>query len=349
MEELIANGITQRELAETAQYILGVGLVLADDFLAHIGRESLAKIDTKAAYIVRINKPLPAWFFLYGIGITFLPLGGCIKIRSISKTFAEQWALSNMMRELDPNNKYKLRTEYMFIDLKATDGRIVQIPTDEDIVKLHTLCQEVHSTTGAKPKKGVWQPHHQIAKKPMAADVKMRRGLRTIDRRRYSDAGLIPPPSRVAELRKIQAAIEKKLGTDPTIDDSDREEDEDEGEVKWGPENTGKDLLGKILFAIRAKGPSKPLPAPAPAPVEDLFGDYDEPESSSEMMGSGVETNGVARTQHQVQKTALHRPKKTNLQSVLKSMRARNRRQCPRRSDTYLLVPPSSGGGDMED
>ena len=313
-------------MAENAQYITGVGLVIADDLLAHIGRESLSRVDVRAAYVVRITKPVPAWFFTYGIGINLLPVGGCSRIRGIGKTFAEQWGLSRMMRELDPRDEYKLRTEYMLIDLKATEGRIVQVPKDEDVVRLHLSCQ------GA-PAPAFRDPLFNHARKrcpPMTEEARIKRGLRTLDRRRYSEAGLVPPPERLADLKKIQAAIDKKTQLDPTVDD-----DSEPGGQEEEEESVEKDLLGKILHSmggsVKRRGPVS-----APTEKEDLFGDLDGDEEGD------VPPAEAARTP----KTFSRRPKKTNLQAVLRTMRAQTRTRCPRRLDTYLQDPPSDG--DME-
>lgn len=352
MEEVIANGVTQQELAESAQYIIGVGLMIADDLLAHVGKERLSKVDTKAAYIVRITKPIPAWFFLYGIGINLLPPGGCTKIKGINKTFAEQWGLSCMMRELDPNNEYKLRAEHMLIDLKATEGRIVQIPKDDDIARLHIMCQQAHAAAPAKTARDpLFDTRRPGKRPPITEEVKIRRGLRALDRRRYMDAGLVPPPERLADLKKIQAAIDKKTHLDPTVDDSDKEEEDND--PRWRPENEEKNLLGKILHEMASKGPSKP-PAKKKKrkeeedeselgpPEEDLFGDPDgdaAPGSSAAMHAAVAE---------HTRKTTSRKPKRKSLQEVLRLMRARTRTQCPRRSDTYYLQDPPSMRDDME-
>ena len=341
-----ATGVTQQELAENAKYIIGVGLVLADDFLAHVGKESLAKIDTKAAYIVRINKPIPAWFFLYGVSVALIPEGGCAKITYPSKSFAEHWALSNMMQTLDPEGRYKLRTEHMFVDLNVVDGRIVQIPKDEDIVRLHIASQDTHSGAANKPKRASWQlaSSGNHPKKPtMAMELRMSRGLRSLDRRRYIDAGFMPPLARMGDLKKIQAAIGKKMHADPTIDDTDNDIDDDAadvpGAIKWKTENKAKDLLGKILFVMDARPPPVVITAEDDMPPintilgetaaeaeEDLFGncgDFSPP--SSEMTGVSESAN-IAKvlplTQQPVavlsRKKASRKPKKTSLQAVLK-------------------------------
>lgn len=346
---------TQQYLAEHARYIVGVGLMLADDFLTHLGREKLAKINTKAAYIVRIMKPMPAWFFLYGIGVCLIPEGGCSKLRYPTKTFAEHWALSNMITELDPENKYKLRTEYMLIDLAVTQGRIVQIPTDEEVVILHLAVQDMNIVKPLTTRKSLYQIHEAAKKKPVANETKMRRGLRMLDRRRYSEAGLVPPPSRFADLKKIKIAVEKKSHLDPSIDESGdemaREREDDNSIVRWRGE---KDLLSKILSEMKAppvKVKLEPPPNTLPPTAEDdededLFG---EAAGSEDEMS---EDTGDPYYCPSPKKASRKKPKPMSLQAVMRSMRGRSRKLHRRQLDTDLPSLGSGGGGggdDMED
>lgn len=107
------DGETQLHLAQTARYFVGTGIFLADDFLARIDAQKLREVNTKAAYIVRINKPASAWFFVYGIGVGMAPdCGGCCRAKHLfshpTRTTAEAWGAGQMMLALDFEHKYDI-------------------------------------------------------------------------------------------------------------------------------------------------------------------------------------------------------------------------------------------------
>lgn len=354
------DGVTQLQLAQSARYVVGVGLLIADDFLAHaVTKEQLSNINTKAAYIIRIKKPMPAWFFSFGIGIALIPEGGVGKIRCPAKSAAESWGNGHLMLELDMTNKFKLRTDYIIIDLKETEGRIVQIPTDEDIVKLHWLYQEACAANPGPKKKKKQQHGEELT---ITEKTKMKRGLRAIDRRRWAEAGLVPPPDRYADLKKIQAALNAKSEHDPTIDD-DGDEDEYLEQLKASRETDETLFTAKLFRDLLGDDPSEAKAAasavaaavtPPPLPKTNTTNAVDAHDVVPQNPGSEVVKSALS----QFSKPSVSKPKKTNLQAVLRSLQAQSRRQSQPQSGKRRETPyvnykcdggdDGGGGGDME-
>jgi hypothetical protein len=374
------EGITQQMLATNARYVIGYGILLADDFLAKVvPREDFEKVNTKAAYIVRIRKPQPAWFFLYGISISFVPHGpvekegenhtldGCGKIGIISRTLAENWALSNLMYAVDKENKYKVRVEYVLIDLKETEGVIKQIPKDEDVVRLHWAYQLAHAAVAKKPYNKIDEKPSTHAEKKM--DMKMRRGLRTLDRRRWTEAGLVPPPERTEDLKKIISAVDKKYCYDPSIDHcTDEEEDKNEPtetlpkfdfitDKEKPPPSSSSSSLSSSSTTIAATT-KHPLPPPSDGPSgqtvtetkkrsfsssstttkeetkleESLFGDdEEEEEEEKKKRKKQKKQKKIASKQCDDDRVSVkpdaNKTTKTSLRDALRKMRAQTRKR----------------------
>ena len=307
------NEETQLHLAQTARYFVGTGLFLADDFLARIDAEKLRKANTKAAYIVRINKPVPAWFFVFGIGVAMAPdCGGCCKAKYLYscpvRTTAECWGLGQLMLDLDFEHQYGLCTERVFIDLKEAQGRIVQIPKDEDVVRLHWAFQEANSNQDKKKKAS-----------STVSDEKMRRGLRALDKRRWVEAGLVPPPERYSDLKKIQASAKKTEYEEYTEDEGDQQEEE---------ETTKSGGTHDV--------------------IKDLFGEQ-EPDEAACCSSEGKESAASSAAGPRFATPSSNRPQRKNLQEVLRAIRAQSRKEHRRQLGTsQRRANPSSEytGGD---
>lgn len=364
MEAIAENGVTQEDLVSKARYVMGTGLMLGEDFIAQIGKEVMSKIDTTAAYVIKITKPMPAWFFLYGAAITALPPCGCCKIRPIAESYAERWAMGNLITMIDPDSKYRLRKELMFIDMRASGGLILHAPSDSDIAKLHVDCQ-LSKSSADKPKRPpptLWQSRAEqqkilhARKRHVDIEKRMREELRCLDRRRYTEAGLVPPPSRIHNLKDIQNSIDNKSSFDPTIDES---EPEQEQEVMWRPANPDKLLYDKIQAELRANGPSKQLllepfePCESEGdsiPEDDLFADsFCAPRSAGSTQdrtkpdASHATIPAQEPPRRRGRKKAEHPPSLKNLKLRLKKMQAKSRKRLPQQLDTCL---PSLGSYD---
>ena len=161
---------------------------------------------------------------------------------------------------------------------------------------------------------------------------------------------MVPLPERYGDLKKIQAAIKTKSEYDPTIDD---DEDDEASEFTRNIRAAGipdgiasrATLFGdtpseaKAAAVAMASVPSVTKTTPSDAPSE-------------QNPGSGIEMPQQPALSLSA-KPSSSKPKKTNLQAVLRSLQAQSRRQSQPRSGKLRELPYDSfgggeGGDDME-
>jgi hypothetical protein len=128
--------MTSAEGRRRIRYVFKCGIAIADDMV----RNAMAarKLPLNGAYVVRMRKPVPCIFFTFGHGGIMLPDTGLSVIgdRWNHYTRPETYALAWLMHCVDPECKFQLRSNWMLIDLDATEGRILKQPTDEEIALL---------------------------------------------------------------------------------------------------------------------------------------------------------------------------------------------------------------------
>lgn len=203
----------QVELEKSARWFAGVGCVFAEDFIRkHVGADRMKAIDLTGAYVYRAEKPMPCIFVSFGAGGSWIPGAPITKHITINRTEAESHRMGTFMNQIDPENKYKVRTWYFHVDLY--EAVVVRRPTDEEIAKLQLKYRD--------DKKAGMLPRNR---RPSAATTpeadRLQKELRALDRRRYTDAGILPPSERTkdasylsvikGEPRKIPSLAKHKL------------------------------------------------------------------------------------------------------------------------------------------
>lgn len=211
------------ELFKCTRYLMKKAIVLSNEFMTkNIPKELLDKVDLRGAYIIRLSKPIPCLMFAFGASGSFMPDIPSLKYTVIDKSFAEDECFGRMFDTIDPDNKYKLKAGYYHIDLKDADAKFVRIPSDEEIADLHVRYKNLH-----RPPTTTKQMLQR--KKPVTEDAKLESELRILDKRRFVDANLVPPPHRIGNLKKIQQALAKVSGT--IISSSVFDDDVEEAEI----------------------------------------------------------------------------------------------------------------------
>ena len=186
---------TQLELEKKARWFSGTGCVFAVDYIhKHIGLERMKNIDMMGAYIYRSEIPIPCLYICFGAGGSWMADLPITKQMSITRTVAESARMGTFMQQIDPENKYSIRSWYYHIDLSIV--KQIRRPTDLEIAQLQLRYRDLKSTTPSyKKKKAV----------KLSKDDRIQRELRALDRRRYNDAGILPPEERASDSEHMQA------------------------------------------------------------------------------------------------------------------------------------------------
>jgi hypothetical protein len=186
---------TQAETVHNARYYLGPALLIADDFLKNaVPVDAMKQIDLRAAYVIRLIKPTSCMLFIVGTGGCWMPDIAALRYRYVNFSDAENSAMGHLMNQLDPANTYKLQIKWFHIDLKEALAVFLRQPTDEDLADLHLEYRKsLASCTVAKIK---------CVKNDVARRA---RAIRDLDRRRFEEGGIIPPPERKALFDKYMA------------------------------------------------------------------------------------------------------------------------------------------------
>ena len=131
--------VEQLQRERETRYIISVGLVFADDFLAKaLPRNRMSSVDMTGAYVYRIVKPVSGIFVTFGAGGALVPDVPCTKYSYIGRTKAERSATADFMSAVDPESKFGLRADPYHIDMVAAGARLIRRPTDAEIATLHT-------------------------------------------------------------------------------------------------------------------------------------------------------------------------------------------------------------------
>lgn len=198
--------MNQIELESMARYFVGTGVVFADDFIQkNIGPEKMKRLSIFGAYVIKMSEPTPCLFISFGAGVGFIANSPVAKLRMVSKTEAEHLYLSYLIEEVDPENKYQLRAHLYHLDL--AHGAIIRRPSDEEIANLQLRYRD----SKKPPKKSIGRRRFTIksigrpnATKTSRPAERLARELRALDRRRFSEAGIVPPPERAEQLAIIK-------------------------------------------------------------------------------------------------------------------------------------------------
>lgn len=201
--------MNQLELENSARYFVGIGLVFANDFInKNIGAEKMKKLSLFGAYVIKMNEPIPCLFISFGAGGSFIPNSPVSKVLAVSKTEAEHMYLAWLIKDIDPENKYQLRAYQYHLDL--AHGSIIKRPTDEDIANMHLRYRDGKNPpkkVGGKSRFTVKSMSKQATNTVISRrnrDERFARELRALDRRRFMETGIVPPPERSKQLAIIK-------------------------------------------------------------------------------------------------------------------------------------------------
>lgn len=135
---------------KNARYVYRHGIVLADDFMKAAMEAGVLPLD--GSFIVRLKRPVPCVFITFGYGGVMLPENGGLCVIGDSwnqPTKEESFALHRLMQALDPTNRYKIRSNWVLVDMKETDARIIRRPTDREIVTIKRTPSQMKATETA--------------------------------------------------------------------------------------------------------------------------------------------------------------------------------------------------------
>jgi hypothetical protein len=216
-------GFTQIETEQRARWFIGSGCVFADDFIKNnIGAEKLKGVDMTGSYIIHMDKPVPCTFITFGAAGTWVPNSAITKQTAVTRTEAEAVKIGQFMFAIDPNNEYGIRAHVYHIDLSA--GKILRRPTDDEIARLHLSYRDQKLPQSAKNKaKGAGAG-------TTGAGTKKERELRALDRRRLTDAGILPPPERSTNSKKKEEISDDEDECLPTVIVEEQQEEVEEEE-----------------------------------------------------------------------------------------------------------------------
>lgn len=258
---------TQEELESKARWYAGAGCVFTEDFIRkHVGADRMKAVDLTGAYVYRAEKPVPCIYVHFGAGGSWIPDLPITKHLTVSRTEAECSRMGWFMMRLDPENKYRVRAWHYHVDLSAV--KLVRRPSDEEIAELHLKYRDAKQKHGKK----------QMAAKRVRPDDRLQRELRALDRRRFRDASILPPPNRAGQPGYIDT-----IGNEPraeTVLDKPRldEYHSDSSDGLFGSDDDGPSLtrsspakrsaisgsdetpLEIVLRGMRAMYPPKPPP-----------------------------------------------------------------------------------------
>lgn len=119
-----------------ARYAYRHGIVVADDLFTRAIQNSVLPLD--GAFIFRLRQPVNCVMITYGYGGVLLPDTGLCVIGDAwnQVTKQESFALHRLMTALDPGGKYQIRSNWMLLDMVATEAKIIRRPTDREVALL---------------------------------------------------------------------------------------------------------------------------------------------------------------------------------------------------------------------
>ena len=132
---------------KSTRYVYRHGIVLADDFMKAAMEAGVLPLD--GSFIVRLKRPVPCVFITFGYGGMMLPENGGLCVIGDSwnqPTKEESFALHRLMQALDPTNRYKIRSNWVLVDMKETDARVIRRPTDREIVTIKRTPSQMKAT-----------------------------------------------------------------------------------------------------------------------------------------------------------------------------------------------------------
>jgi hypothetical protein len=191
--------ICQEELEKTSRWFSGVGCVFTEDFIRkHVGTGRMKSIDMMGAYIFRTDACI---FISFGAGGSWIPNAPITKHITVNRTEAEIVRMASFMTELDPDNKFGVRTWNFHVDLAQV--KIARRPTDQEIGRLQLQYRD-EKKFSATPKK---KRAAAMAVSKKAEPERLKKEIRAIDRRRFKEAGVVPPADRISADPSYLASI----------------------------------------------------------------------------------------------------------------------------------------------
>jgi hypothetical protein len=132
------------EAAKKIRYVIKQGFVVADDVVRRV-MSAEASFSFTGIWLFRLKKPVACVFVSVGSNGAMLDGGsgmGVITEKLTSPTKEENYALHAAMLAFDPEYKLRLRSNWVFIDLEAVEGRLIRRPTEQEIAALPRLMSQ---------------------------------------------------------------------------------------------------------------------------------------------------------------------------------------------------------------
>ena len=306
----------QVEVEETARWYSGIGCVFSDDFAQkHVGAQRMKELDMQGAYVYHFDEPHPCFYVTFGAGGSWtfdLPVA---KQMTVSRTEAEGSRLSQFVGALDPDNRFGLRPWNFHLDLSR--AKKVRKPTDEEISRMHLEYRDDKKTNAAK------------RRTPMKTtdEERMEREIRALDRRRFRDAGLVPPHDRCpneAAMHKLREGPNRMPCFSKTKMDGYRSDTSEEEYKTWNARSPIRcaaiGLFDDEDVEVDEEGNERVKPDPDLIDDAVIFED-------KEMQALELEEKFREPVAQKKPPTKRRRSGKTILEGVLKSMRAKSRQK----------------------
>jgi hypothetical protein len=184
------SGPTQQEIEADARYIICTAIMVTEEFLGQaVSADRLKAINLEGIYIAKLMKPVPFFAFFAGAGAAWVPDTPGYAYKWVYPTEAEKMRLATLLGDLNTGWKYSCRAGLCHLDLKAGEGKLVRRPSDEEIAAIHVRRR---------------------------AKATLEREIVAVDKRRFLEAGIYPPPERntpkyITKLKKPASAKQQPL------------------------------------------------------------------------------------------------------------------------------------------
>lgn len=133
----------QVKVGKVARYVYRHGIVIADDFMKMSMEKGVLPLE--GSFVYHLKKPVSCSFITFGYGGVTLPDNGlCVVGDTWNQTTPEEsFALHRLMHFLDPKFIYKIKSNWILLDMKETDARIIRRPTDREIVTIKKSASQM--------------------------------------------------------------------------------------------------------------------------------------------------------------------------------------------------------------
>jgi len=269
--------MNQQELEKDAGFYIGFGIILTQRMVDRLGLKMDDQI-LMGSYVFDMSVPVQCKFFCFGAGGRFVTKTSPIsKYKIVTRTTAECTAFCAFIRKVDPEDKMKLVSSLYHIDLTGAKAVLVRRPPDDEIATLHMKYRDFNRQKGYVVITGAQQ--------------RMARELRALDRRRWMEGGIEPPPDRKGGLGESlwrgprttskgdQYMSDKECDDDDLFgdeEDSDGESDDDDDMTVDGgaaeiDETVAPPITKKLPKKRKCRNSKHPSSASAQPPLERVL------------------------------------------------------------------------------